>query len=160
MTDTHSVWAVITQTQRQTSRRVMARLAPGLDWDTAVSTWDLADRRRRQGRDEISLSQADGYGTQKLDYLVVRSDSDPVWPRRYPVVPAGRWSALLTVLGSRVRVRIYGNTYTGTVTSIRRLSANVTFRTVTDPTPRTNSFPILPRSRFDRGIQSIANFRG
>jgi translation initiation factor IF-1 len=166
-TDRHGLWAVLTNLDwHGNETRVMARLGIYSTFDAALADHQIADARVRgqHARRSIRIHQSDvglarvAPASQRLEYLAVRSEDDLGWAQRYPNVNPGRWTALLTREGSTVRVHIYGNTYTGTVTRSRRLSAEVTFATVGDQRARekrANTFPILPPSRFDRGIQSV-----
>ena len=164
----HQLWAVIkpldwkgnpVPSGKRTGpsyRREMILLGSYQSYDEALAAWQLADSRRRAGRSRIGIASTQyayvNAAEQELEYLAVRTDDDADWAGRYPVVPAGRWTALLAGVGSSVRVRIYGNTYRGTVVRVRKTTADVTFST-RDRT-RTASFPILPASPFARGVHA------
>jgi len=166
-TDRHGLWAVLTNIDwHGNETKVMARLGSYATYPEALEVYEVAVARTRgaHARTSIRIHQSDvglarvAPATQRLDYLAVRSEDDLGWAARYPNVNPGRWTALMTREGSTVRVHIYGGTYQGTVTKARRLSAEVTFSTRGDErerTSRANTFPILPPSRFDRGVQSV-----
>jgi hypothetical protein len=142
----NDLWAVMHDPERGTARpgltrrRIMAKLGEYSDWNEAQAAWQLADNRIKAG---LAL---------EVDYLVIRDSADPEWAKRYPQVRPGRLTALLAFPGRFVRVRIYGNDYTGTVVKATLKAADVRFWT--GGGERIRSFPILPHDSWARGVQA------